>query len=167
MSDENDVNLVAHWLKFQPIQWVFGGISGLIASGSAMALAMWFCTQADLEQWFAPKLFATILLGYSATQINTGLETARLGFMLFAAVGIFWGMVYAHFVYSRSFFPHMMMGLVWAFLSWVFSWNLFAQSFWTIQAADIPSGIGLFVCIMYGVTLGKCSYLFKRFILKA
>ena len=155
-------NFVTNWLRRDPIRWISGGLAGLFSAFVAMAIAMFFASSAGLQSWFPLKLFGTILLGPSATDVKFA-QGAITGGILFAALCIFLGMVFAHFVYTNAFGALLAMGLVWGLFSWIFIFNLFMQSFKPVLAAHVPPTVAFPICVLFGLALSSVS-LFDRLI---
>jgi hypothetical protein len=154
-----DSDLVAHWIEFHPKRYFLGIISGLIASGAALIVANQMSLADKDDFHYTAKLFATIFYGFSATEYSVSDHIVFSGYALLTGIGIFWSVVFSHFVISTRFQDQILVGFCWAFLSWVFTWNLFSQSFYTIQTAGVPSSAALAVCMTYGLSLSSLSVL--------
>lgn len=149
-----EYNLVEMWLRKDPIRWISGALAGLLAGVVAMVVAAAFAQSVGMELWFPVKLMGTIILGPSATDIDTTVGIVTGG-LVFEGLCAFLGMVYAHFTGTNSLGALLPMGLVWGTFSWIFIWNLFMQSFRPIYAAHIPSGPVFAVCIAFGLALAS------------
>lgn len=148
-----DQNLVEIWLRRDPVRWIAGAIAGLIAGVIAILVAGWVASLYQFEFWFPVKLLGTILLGPSATELGTHRGGILAGGVIFEGLGLFLGVVYAHFTGTNRLVALIPMGLVWGIFSWIFIWNLFMQSFPTVRAARIPPGPVLPVCLAFGISL--------------
>ncbi len=150
---EMDQNLVEIWLRRDPIRWISGAIAGLFASTVAILVAGGIASRYGFEFWFPLKLLGTILIGPSATEFGLDRGGMVAGGVLFEVLGLFLGVVYAHFTGTNRLLVLIPMGLVWGIFSWIFIWNLFMQSFPTIRAASIPPGPVFPICISFGLCL--------------
>ncbi len=153
-----DVNIVALWLKRDPVRWLAGCFSGLTAGGVAISVAV-FLAQAlgDPDCWLPVKLMGTVLLGSKATEFGQS-EGIRAGILVFESLALFWGVIYAHFTSVNSMKVLIPVGWVWGILSWIFSWNLFLQSFPEISVAHLPSAGALVVFLCYGLALPSVAF---------
>jgi hypothetical protein len=161
-----EYNLVEFWLRRDPVRWLAGVLGGLFAGAVAIGLAMVLASINGYETWFPVKLMGTILLGPVATDTAPSQNAILAGLIVFEGVCVFWGFIFSHFVMATRIPSLLAMGLVWGIFSWIFTWNLFMQSFRQIFAAQIPSGLALPVCIAYGVSLvsvGIIDRLMKSF----
>jgi hypothetical protein len=161
--EHEDSDIVAHWLTINFKRLLGGLLAGLTASATALHLASHLSKHAGLDPHFLAKLYATILYGYTALDYTTPLYIVHQGYMILAGIGTFWALVFSHFVLTSKFFEQLAMGLVWAFLSWVFTWNLFSQSFSTIHSVELPAIGPVLVCLTYGLTLSILSLFDKIF----
>jgi hypothetical protein len=156
-----EYDLVAVWLRKDPIRWLSGALAGVVAGAVAMCVAMALASAMGMEFWFPIKLVGTIGLGPSATEYGTHLPAILTGALIFEALCLFLGVVFAHFTGTNAVRSLLAMGLVWGTFSWIFIWNLFLQSFKPINAVKIPSGAVFPVCIAFGLALA-CVSVFDR-----
>lgn len=148
-----EYNLVEFWLRRDPVRWFSGILGGFLAGAVAIGLAMVLASVYEYEIWFPVKLMGTVLLGPVATDSLPSQKAILAGILVFEGISVFWGLVYSHFVMATKIPSLLAMGLVWGIFSWIFTWNLFMQSFRPIFAAQIPSGLALPVCLAYGISL--------------
>ncbi len=153
------------WLRKDPIRWLCGGVSGLFAGGIAVLVSMICAHSAGLEMAFPVKLLGTILEGPSATDVNTW-NGFIAGALLLAVLCVFLGAIFSHFVGTNSLKALVPMGLVWGIFSWIFIWNLFFQSFPTLFAAQVASGVVFIICISFGLSLTSVAFFDSVFRLK-
>ena len=152
-----EYNLVETWLRRDPIRWIAGILGGIFAGLLAMAVAVGVSSALGWDPTFPIKLMGTPILGAAATDLQSTQGTIA-GAFLIEALGIFWGIVFAHFTATNSVSALFWMGLAWGAFSWIFTWNLFLQSFKPIFAARIPAGPALPVCIAYGLGLVSVAF---------
>jgi hypothetical protein len=155
---DNDLDMVALWLRKDPKRWIAGLASGLFAGAVAMAFAAIFAQIGGFDLLFPAKLFGAILLGPGATDTTSGMGAALTGFILFEAICAFFGFVYSHFVATNASGSLLAMGAVWGIFSWIFLWDLFFQSFAVIRFSGITPGIALPICMAYGLSLASVAF---------
>ncbi len=155
-----EYNLVETWLRRDPIRWIAGILGGIFAGLVAMAVAMAVSAALGWDPLFPIKLLGTPLLGASATDLQSA-QGAVAGALIIEVIAVFWGVVFAHFTATNSISALLLMGLAWGAFTWIFTWNLFLQSFKPIFAARIPAGPALPVCFAYGLALASVA-LFDR-----
>lgn len=165
-TPEEDTLLVAHWLKFDVARLLSGLVAGVFAGAAALLVSMVLCLKVGYEGSFAIKLFATLLHGPAATEYGSHSVGFLSGLVLFEFLCGFWGMVYAHFVFTQKWSGLLAMGVVWGLFSWIFQWNLFLQSFHTIYAVHIPAQAAFPVCLTYGVALSSLGFFSNLFVKK-
>lgn len=153
-----EVNLVEIWLRRDPVRWIAGALAGLFAGLIALAFAMVLSSAAGGDFWFPAKILGTILVGPFATEYGLNWSSILSGVLVLEAMGLFWGVVYAHMTGTNSLQALLPIGLVWGIFSWIFIWNLFLQSFQPLHAAGVASSVALFVCLVYGLSLTSVSF---------
>lgn len=151
-----EYNLVEIWLRKDPIRWVAGMLAGLFAGAVALGVSMMICSANGIDPWLGAKLIGTTVLGASATD-SSSMQGAFTGGVVFEALCMFLGFIFAHFTGTNSIKSLLAMGLVWGTFAWIFIWNLFLQSFRPIFAARIPSAAAFPICIAFGLTLAVVS----------
>lgn len=153
-----DQDIVALWLRYDPIRWAAGAASGLFAGLVAVFFAMILSSLGGQEFWFPIKLIATIILGPSATVLGAHFGAIATGLILFEVLAMFFGVVYAHFARTNCLRALLGVGLTWGAFSWIFIWNLFSQSFKPIFNANVSSGAAFAVCMIYGLSLTSVAF---------
>jgi len=159
---DNDLDMVAFWLRKDPKRWVAGWVSGFFAGAVAMVVAAVVAQIAGLDMLFPAKLFGSILLGAQATDTASGMGAALVGFVLFEAICGVFGFAFSHFVFSNRSGPLLAMGAVWGIFSWIFLWNLFLPAFKVIRFAGVTPGAALPVCMAYGLSLASVMFFDRR-----
>jgi hypothetical protein len=152
-----EYNLVEVWLRRDPVRWLAGAIAGALACSIALLVASLLAQAAGYEFYFPIKLMGTPLLGASAT-VTGEFAGVWAGCAVSGLICIFWGVIYAHFIGTNSLAALLPMGLVWGVFSWIFTWNLFLQSFRTIFDARLSSGGAFLVCMAYGLSLSTLAF---------
>jgi hypothetical protein len=156
-----DAPIVEHWLKFHPQRFFLGGLSGILAAWGALIVGGLLCLFSEMDPFTPATVLGTILLGSKSMTIGstTGLVA---GLLVAALIGGFWGLVYAQMTYTNRFFPLLLVGLTWGIYSWIFTWNLFLQSFLDVYSAELPTSAALLVCLAYGFFLTMLGPLDER-----
>lgn len=151
--ETEDFNLVELWLQKDPVRWVAGAISGLIAGGVSIVIGGLIATKAGNEFLFPVKLIGTIPIDSFATEY--GMHPLRFAVSLgfYEALAAFAGIFYAHFTRTEKTGFLLSMGATWGIFTWIFWWNLYFQSFRTISDARIPPSAALAICLAYGLSL--------------
>lgn len=152
-----EYNLVEMWLRKDPLRWISGALAGLLAAAIAMGVAMLIAQAGGHELWFPVKLMGSILLGSSATDIDSS-AGIMAGGLFIEGLGALLGFIYSHFTGSNKMGALLPMGLVWGIFSWIFIWNLFMQSFLPIYSARISSGPVFLICIAFGLSLASVAF---------
>ena len=158
---EKDIDIVAPWLKLDPIRWTAGAMAGAFGGVVALALAAIYCRMQGAEALFTVKLMALPFLGSSATEVGmagAGLLAVVLGFVAFELLAAFLGAVFAHFTFSNAPGPLLGMGFTWGAFSWIFINNLFSPSFLDIRAAALSRGAGFGFWMAYGLSLMSVAF---------
>jgi hypothetical protein len=155
---ENDMNLVERWLRFDAKRWIAGILAGVFAGAVALAIAGLIASATGFEFWFPAKVMATIVQGSHATEYGSGFGAILSGIILFEAICVFFGIIYAHFTATNSLPALLGIGLVWGAFSWIFIWNLFLQSFYTIFVMSLSAAAAFPVCIAYGLSLTSVAF---------
>ena len=162
--DDNDLNMVEVWLRADPSRWIAGIFAGWLAGAVAMGVAGIVASMGGYDFLMPVKLMATPFLGNAATAAGNSAAVA-VGFALVEAIAGFWGFVFAHFVFTNAIGSLLAMGLAWGAFTWIFTWNLFLQSFRDLNAAKISAGPAFPVCMAYGlsmVTVAVFDRMFRR-----
>jgi hypothetical protein len=156
--EEGDVNLVAIWLRKDPVRWVAGAMAGLFAGMAALIFAGILASLNGLEFLFPMKIAALPFLGNSATSTGTHLGAIIIGLLTFELVAAFWGVIYAHFTGTNSMKALLAMGMVWGIFSWIFVSNLFIQSFTDVRALELDHWATIATCLIYGLVLSSVAF---------
>lgn len=163
--DDNDANLVEHWLKADVTRWIVGAISGVLAAWIAFGFASVFAKAFGYEIFFAIKLMATPFLGEVATEYGVHLGALVVGGAFLSILGGFLGAVFAHFTFTNHVPSLLAMGAVWGTFSWIFIWNLFFRSIRPMLFMNVPSSAAFPVCMIFGislVTVGALDRMLRR-----
>lgn len=152
-----EYNLVEMWLRRDPIRWLSGALAGVLACVVALLVAAVLARWAGYEFYFPIQLLGTPLLGGGATEIGE-MAGVWAGCCVAGLISLFWGVVYSHFVGTNSLCALLPMGLVWGVFSWIFTWNLFLQSFSSVFATQLSSGGAFVVCLAYGLSLSSVTF---------
>ena len=152
-SDEQDIDLIAMWVRFDPKRWFAGALAGFTAGLILAAVAMAIAAAGGLEIWYPLKLAALPLLGGGATAVGSATPGLLVGFIAHELISVLLGMVYAHFT-VKNYMPALLgAGVTWGLFSWIFLSNLFFQSFPDVYAADFPRGPALLCNLIFGISL--------------
>jgi hypothetical protein len=156
--DDNDLDMVVHWLRVDPKRWIAGIVGGFFAGVVALVVAAIVAEVNGLHFLFPVKLFGGILLGAGATDTTSAIGAVIAGLLIFEAICGFFGFIFSHFVFSNASGALLSMGLVWGIFSWIFLWNLFLQSFHVIRFAGVTPGAALPVCLAYGLSMASIGF---------
>ncbi len=149
---------MAIWLRKDPIRWVAGGIAGLFAGLVMLGFAMLVAVMVGEELWFPAKYAALPVLGSEATRLGFELRPILTGVFVHEALCLVLGVAYAHFTGTNSLVALLGAGFVWGTFSWVFISNLFLQSFRSMNAVQIPSGVMLPLNLAFGLALASVAF---------
>jgi hypothetical protein len=162
---EQDLNIVALWLKMDPKRWIAGALAGafaglvMLAFGMALAASMGFEPLAAVKYAALPysgALFDNKML--PTNEINPALALGMTsyvlkGLLMHTILCMLSGAVFAHFTRTNKLGPVFGMGLAWGAFSWIFIGNLMSHSFRDIKAADVSHGSLFFAWMIFGVSL--------------
>ena len=70
-SNEEDMNIVALWLRKDPKRWILGGLIGFVAGLISMAVGGGIASYYGLQASFPIKLLGTPIIGASATEFTS------------------------------------------------------------------------------------------------
>jgi hypothetical protein len=154
---EGELNLVENWLKREPSRWICGALAGLVSMVIAMSLAGFMASSHGLEFSFPIKLFGTILMGSSATQLGAPAGITA-GFVILGGLAILLGALYSHFAFTNHIPSLFGVGLTWGAFSWVFIFNLFSPSFRPVYNAHVSPAAAFFVCMTFGICLTSTAF---------
>ncbi len=157
---ENDVNVVEMWVRKDPVRLIAGALAGVLAALIALVFAMVISSGAGLETTFPAKLFASILVGTSATEHASGMGIIVLGIAFVSILSAISAAVFAHFTYTNKLSELLMMGLVWGVFTWIFVWCLFLPSFDQVLWAKISAGWPFFICLLFGASLSSVKFIY-------
>jgi hypothetical protein len=161
-NHQEDMDIVAIWLRKDPKRWVAGILAGAFAGVLALAFACVLAKIGGMEILFPIKVAAVPILGNEATAY--GMTPAVLiGFVIHELLCMFLGFVYAHFTGTNELPTLLGAGFTWGVFSWIFIFNLFVQSFADIQALHLSKGAGFFVMLVFGLSLTSTAF-FDRMI---
>ncbi len=152
------MNLVELWLRKDVFRWLAGAMAGLFAAALALIAAILMAGVFGYELWFPIKLFATILLGPSATEFGMNLRSLVVGIAVVEMIGAVLGVLYAHFTQTNLLQALLGIGLVWGLFSWIFIWCLFLPSFKVIRYAGVSAAPAFFVCVIFGLALTSVAF---------
>jgi hypothetical protein len=155
---EEDMDLVAVWLRKDPKRWVAGAMAGLFAGAVMMLFAMVLSVALGAEAWFPIKIAALPFLGGAATEYGVNVQAIVIGAVFHEFIAMVLGIVYAHFTGTNSLPSLLGAGVVWGLFSWIFITNLFCQSFKDVFAAHIPVGAAFPVNLVFGLALTSVAF---------
>ncbi len=163
--EEQDLDLIALWIRFDPKRWVAGALAGLTAGVIMAVVAMALATAGGYEVWYPLKLAALPILGGSATELGSSVPGLFVGAIAHELLCMLLGIVFSHFAATNSLPALLGAGLVWGLFSWIFLSNLFFRSFADVTAAEIPRGAALLCNVVFGLALTSVAgfdRLFRR-----
>lgn len=145
--------MVAYWEKIDHYRLLAGALTGLIGGIITVFIALFLSAYWGLESLYPIKLFATICMGSSATELGDRTDVLLTGGLVIFGLFSILGLIFSHFVFARSIFGLFWMGIVWGIFSWIFIWNLFLQAFKPILNSGVNSSSVLLLCLIYGSSL--------------
>lgn len=158
LKNESDMNLVALWLRWDPLRWVAGAMAGLFAGSVLLLFSMGLSFLSGKEIWFPIKLGALPFLGSQATELGVHSQTLFIGLFFHETLSVVLGIVFAHFTATNSIRALTAMGLVWGIFTWIFIYNLFTPAFKSVFAANIPAAATFPVAIVFGLSLISVAF---------
>lgn len=158
MNQENDMNLVALWLRKDPLRWLAGAMGGIFAGTLMLLFAMGLAYISGVEVWFPIKVAALPFLGSSATEIGLNPTSILYGLLFSEGLCLLLGVLFAHFTGTNNLKALAPMGLVWGVFTWIFICNLFTQSFHPVFAAQISPSITFPVALVFGLSLVSVAF---------
>jgi hypothetical protein len=156
-DEPGDINIVALWLKKDPTRWVAGALAGVLATAVMLAFAMVLCVAFGVDVWYPIKVGGIPVLGGAATEIGSA-NGLIVGVITHFALGMFSGIVYAHFTATNTFSALLGMGFVWGTFTWIFITNLYSRAFPDMIAAAVPVGPAFFVNVVFGLALSSVAF---------
>lgn len=157
-AHDDDMDLVATWLKKDPTRWTAGALGGFTAGLVMMIVAGMFAILGGKEFLFPVKFAAVPVLGATATEFGFHIGALLTGFIVHSVISMFLGAIYAHFTSTNRKDALLAAGLSWGLFGWIFILNLFVQSFSDINAIGVPRGPGLFAHIAWGLALATTGF---------
>lgn len=155
--EEGEMNLVAEWLRIDPIRWIAGASAGIFAGVMMLALGMVFATAFGHEAMYPFKVAAIPVLGSYATELSNG-KAIFVGLLAQSFFSGLWGVIFSHFVFTNKRAPLLGMGLVWGIFNWIFVHNLFMRSFPDYLALNISSGVTIFCDLLWGLSMASVGF---------
>lgn len=155
--EEGEMNLVAEWLRVDPVRWVAGATAGIFAGVMMLAVGMIFATAFGEEALYPFKVAAVPFLGAQATNLSNG-SAIWVGLIVQSFFSGLWGVIFSHFVFTNKTVPLLGMGLVWGIFNWIFVHNLFMRSFPDYLALNISSGTTIFCDLFWGLCMASVGF---------
>jgi hypothetical protein len=161
-NEPGEEDIVALWLRKDPVRWVAGIAAGIVAGVFSLVFAMILSKMNGLDLFYAARIPALPVLGSTAMEY-----TNSMGILVGVAVHLLicsvLGFVYAHFTGTNAMTRLLGAGLVWGLFSWIFITNLFAMSFTDVAAVGYSRGAGLFVNLVFGLSLTSVAFFDQAF----
>ncbi len=161
---DEDLDIVAIWLRVDPIRWISGIFAGVFAGIVALAFAMFLAKLGGMDVLLPVKLGAIPFFGNEAMELGFVVQNVLVGFITMMFICAVLGFCYAHFT-GVDATPMVLLGsgLTWGLFSWIFIFCLFIQSFEDIRTMELPKGPAFFVMLVFGLSLASVSF-FQRII---
>lgn len=157
-SEDNDIDMIAIWLRKDPTRWIAGVITGIFAGVVGLIVSGIFAAAGGVREFMFPfKVAALPFVGPTATAFDAGAGVILAGLLFTSLLCGFWGFVFSHFVWSKRAGTLLVMGLVWGSFSWIFWGNLYLQSIPSFHQAHISSAMMLPMCFGYGLALSALA----------
>jgi hypothetical protein len=155
---EEDIDLVALWLRKDPVRWVAGALAGAFAGILMLVFASIVSKIGGQDLLLPVKMWAVPFMGNSATELGMHLPAILVGLIFVEALCAFLGAVYAHFTPTNHLGALLGMGFTWGAFSWIFLSNLFFQSFREIRAIQYPPAVAFFSLMVFGFSLTSVAF---------
>jgi hypothetical protein len=155
--EPGEEDIVALWLKYDPIRWIAGAAAGVTAGVMSLAFAMLLSKIYGFELFYAARIPALPILGSAAMEYTNGMGIF-VGVAFHLALSALLGFVYAHFTATNAMTRLLGAGFVWGIFSWIFITNLFAQSFPDVAAVGYSRGAAIFVNLVFGLSLTSVAF---------
>lgn len=156
--EPEEMDLVAIWLRRDPVRWIAGILAGAFAGGLMLVFSMVLAAVLGAELWLPAKLPALPFLGADALEIGMNMKAILIGIVVHELLCSFWGLIFAHFTGTNHLPALLGVGFTWAAFSWIFMNNLFFPSFRDFYVAQIPQGAAFFACLVYGLGLVSVAF---------
>lgn len=163
---DTDTDIVALWVKRDPIRWTAGVLGGLFAGIVMLVVSGLLCAANGLDVLLPVKMAALPILGGAATEFAAGMPTLITGFAMHELMCAFLGFVYAQFTGGNSKRLLFGVGITWAAFGWVFITCLFTPSWRDVLVLEFPKGIAFAGWMSYGVSLMSVGF-FDRLLRKS
>jgi hypothetical protein len=160
--EPGEEDIVALWLRKDPVRWAAGVAAGIVAGMMSLVFAMVLAKANGLEAFYPARIPALPILGNSAMEFANG-TAIFVGVAAHLVLCSILGFVYAHFTATNVMTRLLGAGLTWALFSWIFITNLFAMSFTDVAALSYSRGAGLFVNLVFGLSLTSVAFFDKAF----
>jgi hypothetical protein len=157
VETDDDLNIVALWLRKDPVRWVAGALAGAFAGFISLAFAMVLASALGFEFLYPAKLAALPILGNVATAYDSSTGVI-VGILFYEALCALLGVFYAHVTATNSFPALLGAGLTFGAFSWIFLFNLYFQSFTAFHWAHIPPGAAFPVLMVFGISLASVAF---------
>lgn len=157
-THEEDFDIVAVWLRKDPIRWIAGAAAGVFAAVVALSFAMLLSKVGGMELWFPIKMAAIPVMGAKAMEFGAHPLVLIVGLLTASMVSALLGFVYAHFTGTNEMPTLLGSGFVWGTFAWIFILNLFVQSIPEINWLGLPKGPGFFILQVWGLSLPSVAF---------
>lgn len=156
--DDNDLDIVALWLRWDTVRIISGVLAGIVAGLFAAGVGGLFSVVGGKSLFYPIQVLSTVLLGSPGTEIAAGAGALIAGLVVLMALSVFWGVIFAQFVPTNSLPSLLGMGLAWGAFTWIFIWNLFLPSFDAVLWLHISAGVAFPICLVYGIALTSVAF---------
>jgi hypothetical protein len=154
---DDDRDIVAMWLKWDPKRLLAGALSGLFAGVIAAAFAVGFAKILGADPMFPIKFAALPILGEQALRYDNS-QALIVGFLTHEVLSMVLGIVYAHFTSINALPALLGAGLMWGSFSWIFISCLFVQAFRDIAALNLPKQVFFPINMVFGLALASTGF---------
>ena len=161
---DEDLDVVAIWLRKDPARWIAGIFAGAFAGLVAIVFAMFLCKLGGMDPWSPIKVGAIPLMGGDAMELGVHMKFIVTGLITELALAAWLGFCYAHFTGAGAS-PKVLLGasFTWGCFSWIFIFCLYIQSFTEIKVLMLPKGPAFFIMMVYGLSLASVSFFDRMF----
>ena len=154
---DDDRDIVAMWLKWDPKRLLAGVMSGLFAGLIAAGFAVVFAKMLGADPLFPIKFAAIPMLGEQALRYDNT-QAILVGLLTHELLCVVLGVVYAHFTGVNSLPALLGAGLIWGSFSWIFISCLFVSAFANIAALSLPKQVFFPFNMVFGLALASTGF---------
>lgn len=155
MDVQNEMSVTHIWTRINK-RWLLAGAVSAIWAGIVVMLVATIGASGKLGEWSQPlKLIGATFFGGDATAYGPLGAAGMAGVLVHLGLSTLYGLVFAQLVHEESSRGALViLGLVTSFIIWIFGCQLFLPSFDITLKLMMPTRIGLFLHLFFGLSFG-------------